>query len=199
MAEEGRLAPELAAANLPEGSGKDSRKRGGKQVLAAEPGAPQRPTKKAALAGASGSKPATATCCPIHANATHDAQDRRTLQTIKEKREQRHEERRAARACFNCGDIGHLSRDCPNNPRNEAGRGGANSGDKGEPARGRSQGRGGKDRPRRGRDKSRAADQREDDCSDDVDEPGFQEPRDVAYPRGSIRSHVSRRREAAHP
>ncbi|RRR19841.1 hypothetical protein EHS16_07790, partial [Streptococcus anginosus] len=54
---------------------------------------------------------------PIHANATHNAQDYHVLQNIKKRREQRHEKRQTTDACFNCGNIGHLSRDCPNDPK----------------------------------------------------------------------------------
>lgn len=103
---------------------------------------------------------------------------------IREKREARHEERRAAGACFNCGDIGHLSRDCPNNPRAGVGRGGGVGGNQAAAPGGGSQGRGRKDRPPRGRDKAPADAQQEEEDSGDADEPGFQEPHDVACIHG---------------
>lgn len=176
MAEEGRLAPELAAkaaASPREGSQKkSSRKRTGKQVLAADSGATLRPVKKASSGGGSGGRQCDTARCPIHANSTHDAQDCRILQDIKQRREQRHKERRAAGACFNCGDIGHLSRYYPNDPRAGPKPTGGNAGRE-EAQGGRGQARAGRERPPWGWDRARAEEQRESDCTGG-DEPGFQ-------------------------
>jgi hypothetical protein len=80
--EEGRLAPELAAkaaADLETSTKKKvSRKRGSRQVLAAELGTSAGSEKKAKTEVAV-AKPAAGPWCPIHALSSHDACDCRSV------------------------------------------------------------------------------------------------------------------------